>query len=102
MKNPALPLSRRGLLATAGATALTAGLGLPARLAAQDLAPHLELGDAEAFSFEGLAAQAQALAEQAYAPRSVPDPEIVQAIDYDAHGRLRFIPNRAPHAEGPG
>lgn len=102
MKNPVLPLSRRGLLTTAGAAALTTGFALPVPLAAQDAAPRLELGEAEAFSFEGLVEQAQALAEQDYEPRAVPAPEVVQAIDYDAHGRLRFIPNRAPHAEGPG
>src|SRR5690625_2925561 len=102
MKNRALPLSRRSLLATAGAAALAAGLGRPQVAAAQDAAPHLDLGEPQPFSFEALVKQAEQLAATPYEPRAVPDPEVVQAIDYDAHGRLRFIPNRAPHAEGPG
>jgi glucans biosynthesis protein len=102
MKSSVPALSRRSLMATAGAAALTAGLGVPEIVVAQDLAPELELGEAQPFSFEQLVERAQALAQQPFEARPVPDPEVVEAIDYDAHGRLRFMPNRAPHAAGPG
>lgn len=95
-------LSRRGLLCSAGAAAfLSSFAGLPPRRAAA-AAPELELGEPQPFAFEELIARARDLARRDYAPREIPAPEVIEAIDYDAHGRLRFRPERAPHAEGPG
>ncbi|HLS69575.1 MAG TPA: glucan biosynthesis protein [Kiloniellales bacterium] len=102
MKKPAMSWTRRRLLTTAGASALAFGGGPPDSLAAEQAAPHLELEEPQAFSFEGLVEQAQKLAAEDYTPRAAPAPEVVQAIDYAAHGQLRFLPRRAPHAEGPG
>ena len=62
----------------------------------------LELGPAEPFSFELLIERARALAAQPYKPSPQPAPEGVQRIDYDAHGKLRFRPEYALFADGPG
>lgn len=102
MKIPPSSLTRRNLLATAAAAAVVSSLRLSPLQAAEAAAPLLQLGEPEAFSFEDLVAKAQALAQEDYVPRASPAPEVVQAIDYAAHGRLRFLPGRAPHAEGPG
>ena len=66
-------------------------------------APHptLAYGPAEPFSFDALIARANALAQQPYTPPPRPDPALVQKIDYDAHGKLRFNTDAALWAEGP-
>jgi len=89
--------SRRRLLQ--GATAL-AGLGVlaPRRAAAAGL----RFGPPRAFNFDALSAHARALAGAAYRPPYRPAPEVVERIDYDAHGKIRFRPDQALFAEGPG
>ena len=62
----------------------------------------LRFGPAEPFGFEGLIERARRLAQQPYALPPRPAPEVVQRIDYDAHGKLRFRPEYALHADGPG
>ena len=84
-KSPSL--DRRTLLAGASATAALAALGFaPAALAQQGL----KLGEAEAFSFEGLKARARDLANKPYAPPPPPRADILERIDYDAHGKIKF------------
>jgi periplasmic glucans biosynthesis protein len=90
-------LSRRHLLQAATAAAALAAL---APRGARAAGPRF--GPARAFSFEGLVARARAAAGEAYRPPYRPAPEIVEQIDYDAHGKIRFRPERALYAEGPG
>ncbi|MGY2051111.1 glucan biosynthesis protein [Methylobacterium sp. JK268] len=85
-------LDRRSFLAAA---ALVAGAGLPS------FAAGLPLGAPSPFSFEALKVRARDLASAPYQPPAVPDREVLQAIDYDAHGKLRFKPDYALWAEGP-
>ena len=82
----------------AGAAALSA-LGWPAGAGAQ--APALKLAPAEAFDFEGLKARAKAMAARAYEPPPAPRPDVLERIDYDAHGKIRFKPEMALWADGP-
>lgn len=89
-------LTRRSLLA---GTAGTAALSLAGGLAA---APRLELGEPEPFSFEGLVERARKLAQRPYAPPPSPAPEVTEAIDYAAHGAIRFRTDLAPFSKGEG
>ncbi|MGL5136829.1 MAG: glucan biosynthesis protein, partial [Beijerinckiaceae bacterium] len=56
----------------------------------------LELGKAEAFSFDALVKRAAALAAKPYVSPPVPSPDILEQIDYDAHGKIRFRTENAP------
>ncbi|MGK9232630.1 glucan biosynthesis protein [Inquilinus limosus] len=94
-------LHRRALLRAAGSAALLAGLPAAARDAAAQQ-QGLALGPAAPFSYEALVARARALAAQPYQPPYKPAPDVVQAIDYDAHGKIRFKTDFAPFADGSG
>lgn len=89
---------RRTLLAGAAATATLAALGFsPVALAQQGL----KLGAAEAFSFDGLKARARDLAARPYQAPPSPRADVLERIDYDAHGKIRFKPEMALWANGP-
>lgn len=62
----------------------------------------LRLGDPEPFSFDALVDEARSRAGRDYRPRTRPSSEIVEQIGYAQHGELRFDPDNALHAEGPG
>jgi glucans biosynthesis protein len=92
-------IDRRTLLRKAAATAGLAAAGFDAAaLAAQGLT----FGPETPFSYERLKARARALARAPYAPAPSPSPDVLQAIDYDAHGRIRFRTEDALWANGPG
>ena len=87
-------LDRRTLISAAAAAAATrAGAQTPAGLS---------FGPAEPFDFEGLSTLAKTLAAKPYeaAPRVAPD--ILQKIDYETHGKIRYRPDKALFADGPG
>jgi glucans biosynthesis protein len=89
---------RRTLLASAGATAALAALGFsPAALARQGLT----LGAAEAFGFDALKERARDLATKPHQAPPSPRPDVLERIDYDAHGKIRFKPEMALWADGP-
>jgi glucans biosynthesis protein len=94
----ALPVDRRTFLGTTAAGALLSCLPVTFSAAAAGL----EFGPRRDMSFESLVEQARALAQAAYAPPLRPDPEIIQQIDYDAHGKIRFKPDLALFASGEG
>jgi len=88
-------LNRRHLLQAMAASAL-------APAAARAEGASLDFGPAMPFSAEALKQRAKALAAKPYEPPSRPDPEIVQRLDYDAHGKLRFRYDYALWGEGGG
>lgn len=89
---------RRMLLAGASATAALAALGFsPEALAQQGL----RLGEAEAFGFDALKIRAQELAAQPYQRPASSRADVLERIDYDAHGKIRFKPEMALWADGP-
>jgi len=96
----ALNFDRRDFLAAAAA-ALPALLS-PGPGRAAPAVGNLRLGPTRAFSFQSLASRAERLAAAAYEPPGEPAPDIVSGIDYDAHGKIRFRPEHALYAEGPG
>nr|WP_198984009.1 glucan biosynthesis protein D [Herbaspirillum sp. ASV7] len=91
--------SRRRFLTATGAGAALAALGLsPAALAAQGL----KMGVAQRFSFEALVARARDMARTPYQPQPPIPADILDQIDYEAHGKIRFKPEDAAFADGPG
>jgi glucans biosynthesis protein len=94
------PLSRRHLLRVLAAAGLAAS---PlARASSGRAAGDLRFGRPQAFSFERLVAEAQAMAGRPYAQPPRPNPEIVARIDYDAYGKIRNKPENALWNDGPG
>jgi glucans biosynthesis protein len=89
---------RRLLLAGASATAALAALGFSPQALAQQ---GLRLGETEAFSFEALKARAREMASRPYQAPPSPRPDVLERIDYDAHGKIRFKPETALWADGP-
>ncbi|PPS23987.1 glucan biosynthesis protein D, partial [Pseudomonas amygdali pv. morsprunorum] len=60
------------------------------------------MGDSEPFSFDLLVQRAKEAASQPYiVPLTLPA-EVLAKLDYDAHGKIRFKPEYALFAEGPG
>lgn len=85
-------------LVLTGALAALAASGLPGAASA---AEGLELGASAPYSFEALRRRA---AELAAAPYQAPvrlDAALLDRIDYDAHGRIRYRPELALWAAGP-
>lgn len=71
-----------------GATFLTGALILPSAAA-------LAAPDAQPFSYDALIARAQKMAGGAYVPPLMPDPAVVQQINYARHGELVFRTQKA-------
>lgn len=94
--------SRRRFLCATGATATAAALsalGLPSgALAAQGI----ETSAPQPFSFAQLIERARQMASTPYQPAAAAPAAILDRIDYDAHGKIRFKPDRAAFATGPG
>ena len=83
------------------ALAFAAASRLDPTQAASEQPPRLDFGPPEPFSHEDLIARARALAKSPYQAPPRPDPAIVQQIDYDAHGKLRYHKEAALWAQGP-
>ena len=91
-------LNRRSLLTGSGAALAAAALGLPAPARADAT---LRFGAPAPFSFETLTREAEGLAARAYEPPASPSAEVVQRLDYEALGRIRFDPQAHCSATGP-
>ncbi len=91
-------IDRRRLMAGAAGTAALAAAGFGRDALAQ---AGLKFGSAQPFSFEALKARAKDLAAKPYAPPPRPRPDVLERIDYDAHGKIRFKPEMALWANGP-
>jgi periplasmic glucans biosynthesis protein len=80
--------SRRDLLLLMTALGLVPVVG-PA--SAQTVQPgNLRFADAVPFSFDGLVAEAKALAEKPYVPEIPRAADVLETIDYDQHWRIKF------------
>ena len=89
---------RRQFFQFAAATAGLAASGFPAPAFAQQ---GLKMGEPAPFSYEGLKKQARDMASMPYVPPPRPSPEILEKIDYDAHGKIKFKTDLALWANGP-
>src|SRR5258707_1413411 len=92
-------IDRRTFIVTAGATATVAALGIRSSGAP---APALKLGDSNPFSFDLLIGRAKELASRPYMEAQGPPGDILNKIDYDAHGKISYKPEYALFANGPG
>lgn len=90
--------NRRQFLQSATATAALAASGFSAPALAQQ---GLQMGAPSPFSFDDLKKRAQDMARGAYVAPPSPSPEILQQIDYDAHGKIKFKADLALWANGP-
>jgi glucans biosynthesis protein len=62
----------------------------------------LRFGSAAPFSFEELKTLADTMAKSPYVAPVSPSPEVLNRIDYDAHGKIKFKTDLALWANGPG
>jgi len=92
-------MSRRDLLGAGTAAAALAAFGLPTSASATG---QLKLGSANRFSFDALVEEARILAGKPYVAPASPPRTILERIDYQAHGQIKFDTDRALFAEGPG
>ena len=90
---------RRFVLTAGGLSLLGAALGLPPRALA---AAGLKLGEAQPFSYEGLITDAQASASRAYERGKALPESVLNRIDYDAWGKIKFNTAAALFRDGPG
>jgi len=97
-------MDRRQFLASAAAASAAATAGLAAAgFSAPALAQAgLKMGAAAPFSFEALKARARDLARAPYQAPQRPPADVLNEIDYDAHGKIRFKTDLALWAGGPG
>jgi glucans biosynthesis protein len=91
-------IDRRLLLSGAAATGALAALRFDATALT---AEGLRFGPAAPYSFERLTQRARDMAREPYSPPSRPAPAVLETIDYDAHGKIRFKPDLALWADGP-
>ena len=66
------------------------------------LAADLQLGPAQPFSYEGLIERANKLAAKPYQTPARPSPDVVERIDYEEWGKIRFDTDYALRAADPG
>lgn len=92
-------ISRRTFLSTATATAALAALGIPLEALAGN---RIKLGSANPFSFDALIAQAREASRLPYKPQSKPPAEILDKINYETHGKIKFDTDYSLYANGPG
>src|SRR5262245_8878387 len=92
-------LYRRDLLGAGTAAAALAAFGLPAEAF---VTGELKLGPQKNFSFDRRIDQAKDLAGGPYVPPAAPPRDVLERIDYQAHGQITFDTNCALFADGPG
>jgi glucans biosynthesis protein len=92
-------ISRRTFLSSSAATAALVAVGIPPEALA---ANRIKLGTANAFSFDALIAQARAESSLPYKPQRKPPVDILEKINYEVHGKIKFNTDYALYANGPG
>ncbi len=91
--------NRRQFLTT---TAALVSLASTRALHAAPAIEALSFGPPRKFSLEALKDEAQRRARLPYTPPPSLPAEVLDRIDYDAHGKIRFKPELALFADGPG
>jgi glucans biosynthesis protein len=91
--------NRRNFLAVGGASLALAALRVaPSARAAE----RIRFGEPEAFSFDLLIERARVNAGEPFAPPPSLPQAVLERIDYQAHGLIKFKPEYALFADGPG
>ena len=92
-------IDRRTVLATASASIALSALGLPLPAFA---ASKLKLGKPQPFSFDALGKEMQARATHPYAREGSLPQDVLDRIDYEALGKVKFDTDYALFQDGPG
>ena len=92
---------RRRWLRLLLAMGLGAGAARSLSATAAEAEGGLTLGPPEAFGFERLVEHAEQLARDPYSPPPRPAPAAIEALDYDAAGRIHFRREAALWGQGP-
>jgi len=92
-------IDRRSVLAAASASIALSALGLSPKAFA---AAGLKLGKPQPFSFDALAKEMQARAAHPYVRENSLPQEVLDRIDYEAHGKIKFNTDYALFRDGPG
>lgn len=88
-------------LRTSGLLALV-GIFLVPLQSASAASGALHYGPAQVFTYETLIDKASTMAKQPYTPPPRPMPSVVEKIDYDAWGKIRYKPESALFGQGTG
>lgn len=99
-------IDRRSFVTAGSASAALAALGFSGATLAQQqeqaAAVGLQFASPRPFSFDGLIAQAEALAKTPFVNGNTLPAALLEQIDYDAHGKIKFDPGYALFKDGPG
>src|SRR3569623_1123720 len=88
-------IARRDFLPASGATLALAALGIaPSAWAAK----RLRFGSAQPYSHDALINEARHIAGKPYASPAAPPHDLLDKIDYEAHGKIKFPPESAVFA----
>jgi glucans biosynthesis protein len=93
-------IDRRSVLAAAAASFACSVLGLPLRAIAATSG--LKLGKPQPFSFDALSKEMQSRATQPYAQQNSLPQAVLERIDYEEHGKIKFNSDFALFHDGPG
>jgi glucans biosynthesis protein len=94
-------IDRRSLLVGTSAAIALSAFGLPLKALAAGPSG-LKLGQPKPFSFDELAKEAQTAAAHPYGPENRLPQGVLNRIDYDAHGKIKFNTDYALFRDGPG
>ena len=92
-------LNRRELLRLSSIATILATSGIPLSARTDT---KLKFGKPAPFTFQKLCETVQKLSHQPFTAPTAPADELLDQIDYDAHGKIRFKSEKALWAEGPG
>jgi periplasmic glucans biosynthesis protein len=93
-------IDRRSVLTAAISSLALSALGLPPESRAA--ASRLELGKPQPFSFDDLIKEMQSRATQPYMRENNLPQSVLESIDYEQHGRIKFNSDYALFRQGPG
>ncbi len=97
-------VDRRSVLTGAGAAIAASACGFPAKLVAAALTSTggLKLGAPQSFSFDELTREMEGLAKRPYRPVASVPGNVLDRIDYEALGKIKFDTDYALFRDGPG
>jgi glucans biosynthesis protein len=93
-------IDRRFFLGAAASTLAVSSLGHPLRAIAASAG--LKLGKSQPFSFDGLTQEMQARVTREFVRESSLPQQVLDRIDYEEHGKIKFNTDYALFRDGPG
>jgi glucans biosynthesis protein len=93
-------IDRRSVLAAAASFFALPVLGIPSK--SRPVISNLRLGRSQPFSFEDLIKEMQLRATQPFVRESSLPQPVLESIDYEQHGKIKFKTDHALFREGPG